>query len=166
MISDGLRMLRNLRDMARNATGDLSRELGTDIQLEDLHPKAFIRKHLLSEEDEAAIRKPLQGVYDDLRADVSGVHDDLKDVAAADLRSTAPARRHAPPRRPRVAAPRASYDRRLLLDARPGYDRRTCQRRPPATDGAAATPTPRLRPAAPAIREPPSRARAVSGRRA
>ena len=68
VISDGLRMLRNLRDMARNATGDLSRELGTDIQLEDLHPKAFIRKHLLSEEDEAALRKPLQGVYDDLRA--------------------------------------------------------------------------------------------------
>ncbi len=59
VISDGLRMVRNLRNMARNATSDLSRELGTDIQLEDLHPKAFIRKHLLSEEDEQAIRKPL-----------------------------------------------------------------------------------------------------------
>ncbi|MBB5828943.1 preprotein translocase subunit TatB [Micromonospora carbonacea] len=88
VISDGLRMVRNLRAMARNATGDLSRELGTDIQLEDLHPKAFIRKHLLSEEDEQAIRKPLQGVYDSLRADVTGVHEDLKDVAkAVDLRS-------------------------------------------------------------------------------
>ncbi|KIR64976.1 preprotein translocase subunit TatB [Micromonospora harpali] len=91
VISDGLRMVRNLRAMARNATGDLSRELGTDIQLEDLHPKAFIRKHLLSEEDEQAIRKPLQGVYDSLRADVTAVHDDLKDVAkAVDLKSTAP----------------------------------------------------------------------------
>ncbi|WP_432956562.1 preprotein translocase subunit TatB [Micromonospora haikouensis] len=90
VISDGLRMVRNLRAMARNATGDLSRELGTDIQLEDLHPKAFIRKHLLSEEDEQAIRKPLQGVYDSLRADVTAVHDDLKDVAkAVDLKSTA-----------------------------------------------------------------------------
>jgi sec-independent protein translocase protein TatB len=88
VITDGLRMVRNLRNMARNATGDLSRELGTDIQLEDLHPKAFIRKHLLSEEDEQALRKPLQGVYDNLRADVTGVHNDLKDVAsAADLRS-------------------------------------------------------------------------------
>ncbi|MGK5445169.1 hypothetical protein ACSNN7_25545, partial [Micromonospora sp. URMC 105] len=87
VINDGLRMVRNLRGMARNATGDLSRELGTDIQLEDLHPKAFIRKHLLSEEDEQAIRKPLQGVYDNLRADVTGVHNELKDVAdAADLR--------------------------------------------------------------------------------
>lgn len=88
VISDGLRMLRNLRQMARNATSDLSRELGTDIRLEDLHPKAFIRKHLLSEEEEAALRKPLQSVYNDLRADISGVRDELKGVAAAaDLRS-------------------------------------------------------------------------------
>lgn len=90
VISDGLRMLRNLRNMARNATTDLSRELGTDIQLEDLHPKAFIRKHLLSEEEEAALRKPLQGVYDDLRSDVGGVRDELREVAdAADLKSAA-----------------------------------------------------------------------------
>lgn len=88
VINDGLRMLRNLRRMANNATGDLSRELGTDIQLEDLHPKAFIRKHLLSEDDEQALRKPLQGLYDTVKSDLGGVHDELKDVAAAtDLRS-------------------------------------------------------------------------------
>jgi sec-independent protein translocase protein TatB len=81
VIADGLRMLRNLRSMARNATSDLSRELGTDIQLEDLHPKAFIRKHLLSEEDEEALRKPLRGVYDDLRTDIKGVQSELNDVA-------------------------------------------------------------------------------------
>ncbi|MEU8422347.1 preprotein translocase subunit TatB [Micromonospora sp. NPDC048835] len=110
VITDGLRLVRNLRNMARNATGDLSRELGTDIQLEDLHPKAFIRKHLLSEEDEAAIRKPLQGVYDNLRADVSGVHNDLKDVAsAADLRSNE-ARSGTATSSPTAPAPRASYD--------------------------------------------------------
>jgi sec-independent protein translocase protein TatB len=114
VISDGLRMVRNLRNMARNATTDLSKELGTDIQLEDLHPKAFIRKHLLSEEDEQAIRKPLQGVYDNLRADVTGVHNDLKDVAtAADPRTPAAtssaARATAPAASP--PAPRAaSYD--------------------------------------------------------
>ncbi|MFC6015130.1 preprotein translocase subunit TatB [Plantactinospora solaniradicis] len=89
VISDGLRMLRNLRNMARNATGDLSRELGTDIQLEDLHPKAFIRKHLLSEEDEQAIRQPLQGAYDKLRSDLTDVHREIDDVAsAADIRSS------------------------------------------------------------------------------
>ena len=83
VIGDGLRMLRGLRAMAQNATNDLSRELGTDIQLQDLHPKAFIRKHLLSEEDEAAIRKPLQGLFDDVKADLSGVKSDLDEVAAA-----------------------------------------------------------------------------------
>jgi sec-independent protein translocase protein TatB len=83
VIGDGLRMLRGLRAMAQNATNDLSRELGTDIQLQDLHPKAFIRKHLLSEDDEAAIRKPLQGLFEDVKADLNGVKTDLDDVAAA-----------------------------------------------------------------------------------
>ncbi|MBQ1072788.1 preprotein translocase subunit TatB [Micromonospora sp. C31] len=110
VISDGLRMVRNLRAMASNATTDLSRELGTDIQLEDLHPKAFIRKHLLSEEDEQAIRKPLQGVYDNLRADVTGVHDELKDVAsAADLRTGGSRPATATGAAP-APAPRVSYD--------------------------------------------------------
>ena len=88
VISDGLRMLRGLRAMAQNATNDLSRELGTDIQLQDLHPKAFIRKHLLSEEEEASLRKPLQGLFDDVKSDLSGVKADLNEVAtAADLKS-------------------------------------------------------------------------------
>src|SRR3712207_3539323 len=81
VIGDGLRMLRNLRAMAQNATADLSRELGTDIQLQDLHPKAFIRKHLLSEEEEQALRKPLQNLYDDVKSDLNGVKSHLDDVA-------------------------------------------------------------------------------------
>jgi sec-independent protein translocase protein TatB len=88
VIGDGLRMLRGLRAMAQNATSDLSRELGTDIQLQDLHPKAFIRKHLLSEEDEQAIRKPLQSLMDDVKTDLNGVKADLSEVAsAADLKA-------------------------------------------------------------------------------
>lgn len=101
VISDGLRMVRNLRNMARNATGDLSRELGTDIQLEDLHPKAFIRKHLLSEEDEEALRKPLRGIYDTVKSDLDGVKDEIKDVAAsADFRTATPAPASPPATRP------------------------------------------------------------------
>jgi sec-independent protein translocase protein TatB len=73
VIADGMRILRGLRSMARNATNDLSRELGTEVSLEDLHPKTFIRKHLLSEEDEAAIRRP----FDDLARDVRGVVTDV-----------------------------------------------------------------------------------------
>src|SRR3954468_22468906 len=82
VIGDGLRMLRGLRAMAQNATSDLSRELGTDIQLQDLHPKAFIRKHLLSGEEGAAIRQPLQGLFDDVKKDLTGVRDNIADVAA------------------------------------------------------------------------------------
>jgi sec-independent protein translocase protein TatB len=80
-ISDGVRMLRNLRDMARNATTDLSRELGTEISLEDLNPKSLIRKHILSEEDERAIRQPLESLYQDVRKDVTSVRGDLQQVA-------------------------------------------------------------------------------------
>jgi sec-independent protein translocase protein TatB len=103
VIGDGLRMLRGLRAMAQNATSDLSRELGTDIQLQDLHPKAFIRKHILSEDDEAALRKPLQGLFEDVKSDLNGVKSDLNEVAtAADLKS-APA-----PATPKPAS--ASFD--------------------------------------------------------
>jgi sec-independent protein translocase protein TatB len=88
VLGDGLKMLRGLRAMAQNATSDLSRELGTDIQLEDLHPKAFIRKHLLSEDDEAAIRKPLQSLFEDVKQDLNGVKSDLSEVAsAADIKA-------------------------------------------------------------------------------
>ena len=83
VIGDGLRMLRGLRAMAQNATSDLNKELGTDLQLQDLHPKAFIRKHILSEEDEDALRKPLQGLFEDVKNDLNGVKSDLSDVAAA-----------------------------------------------------------------------------------
>jgi sec-independent protein translocase protein TatB len=99
-ISDGVRMLRQVREMARNATGDLSRELGTNIELEDLHPKTFLRKHVLSEDDEAALRKPLQGVYDELRGTADQVKGDLGATASAlDVHQPDPA---SPPSRPVV----------------------------------------------------------------
>jgi sec-independent protein translocase protein TatB len=90
-IADGVKMLRNLREMARNATGDLSRELGTDIQLEDLNPKTLLRKHLLSEEDEQALRKPLEDLYRDVKDDIKGVHSELKSVAESIDPHAAPA---------------------------------------------------------------------------
>lgn len=87
-IADGVKMLRNLRDMARSATGDLSRELGTDIQLEDLNPKTFIRKHVLSEDDEKALRRPLEQLYQGVRDDVKSIATDAKDTATTALSTT------------------------------------------------------------------------------
>jgi sec-independent protein translocase protein TatB len=79
-VADGLRMLRNLRRMAQDATTDLSRELGTDVRIEDLHPRSFIRKHLLSEADQEALVKPIKGVSDDLKGQTRGLRDDLTEV--------------------------------------------------------------------------------------
>src|SRR5438034_6561881 len=80
-IAEGVRMLRNVRNMARNATSDLSRELGTEITLEDLHPKTLLRKHLLSEDDEQALRRPLEDLYRDVKNDVAGIGSDARGVA-------------------------------------------------------------------------------------
>jgi sec-independent protein translocase protein TatB len=102
VLGDGMRLLRKLRAMAQGATADLSRELGTDIQLEDLHPKAFLRKHVLSEDDEQALRKPLQTLFDDVKQDLNGVRKEFDDVAAAtNLRSSA--KTTAPAEAPRPA---------------------------------------------------------------
>jgi sec-independent protein translocase protein TatB len=67
VIGDAARLLRGLRQMARNATNDLSRELGTEVRLQDLHPKAFLRRHLLSEEEEQQLRRPIDEIQRDLR---------------------------------------------------------------------------------------------------
>jgi sec-independent protein translocase protein TatB len=97
VIGDGLRMLRGLRTMARNATQDLSRELGTDVSLEDLHPKTFIRKHLLSDEEQAELRRP----FDDLSRDMRQLTSDVNDTGR-----TPPAPRASDEPRPR----RDDYD--------------------------------------------------------
>jgi sec-independent protein translocase protein TatB len=91
VIGEGMRMLRGLRAMARNATEDLSRELGTDVKIEDLHPKTFIRKHLLSEEEEANLRRP----FDDIARDVRGIATDV------DGSMRRPSELPPPPARPR-----------------------------------------------------------------
>jgi sec-independent protein translocase protein TatB len=101
-ISDGVRMMRNLRDMARNATGDLNRQLGTNLELEDLHPKTFLRKHLLSEDDEMALRRPLENLYTDARRDVTGVRDDVEDVRASIEQGGPASGTRARPERPRT----------------------------------------------------------------
>jgi sec-independent protein translocase protein TatB len=103
-IAEGVRMLRNLRSMARNATSDLSRELGTDIQLEDLHPKTLIRKHLLSEDDEQALRKPLESLYRDVKDDVRGLRTEATSVAESVNSPTVAATPSAAPRRHAIDA--------------------------------------------------------------
>jgi sec-independent protein translocase protein TatB len=76
VISDTMGFLRKVRSMARNATSDLSRELGTNIELEDLHPKTFLRKHLLSEAEEDALRKPFQDAFREVKSTADALNFD------------------------------------------------------------------------------------------
>lgn len=92
VISDGLRMLRNLRRMAQNATTDLNQQLGTDLQLEDLHPKTFVRKHLLSEQEQERLLAPIREVSEDVVRQTRGVQDDLREVGRRTERVTEQAR--------------------------------------------------------------------------
>jgi len=78
VISDGVRMLRQVREMARNATTDLSRELGTEVRLEDLHPKTLTPKPLLPGGVKPANRRP----FDDAYRDVQQITSDVNDVGS------------------------------------------------------------------------------------
>src|SRR5690606_24687042 len=122
-----LRLLRNLRRMARTATSDLSRELGTEIQLEDLNPKTFIRKHVLSDSEQAALLKPLRGVSEELRDQVRGLSSDLRE-ASAELEEGTGGRRGARPRGPKPVSPGGpaaqggSGSNESAVSARPALD--------------------------------------------
>lgn len=67
LVGDAARTIRQLRAMARNATSELSESLGTEVALEDLNPKTFVRKHLLSEEDERVLRRPFEDAFAQIR---------------------------------------------------------------------------------------------------
>jgi sec-independent protein translocase protein TatB len=76
MIRQAGRALRDLRRLADNATRDLREGLGpefADFDVADLHPKNFVRKHLLDDEFDVTDLNPrrfvrknlLNGPYDD-----------------------------------------------------------------------------------------------------
>lgn len=75
--------IRKVRRMASNATADISREVGHDIDITDLHPKTFIRKHVLSEADEEALKNPLKSALDDVKSHTKPLRDELDETAAA-----------------------------------------------------------------------------------
>ncbi|WP_163572732.1 Sec-independent protein translocase subunit TatB [Fodinicola feengrottensis] len=78
VIGDAARFLRSARQMARNATSELQNELGTDIDITDLNPRTFVRKHLLSDDDEVDdLSRPLREAF----GDVQHVTDSINDTA-------------------------------------------------------------------------------------
>lgn len=81
------RFISKARTMASNAAADLSREIGTDIKPEDLNPKTFVRKHILSEEDQELLTSPLKSTMKDLQEGTKPLQDGLND-ATRDIEST------------------------------------------------------------------------------
>ncbi len=71
------RFIAKARQMASNAASDLSREIGTDIKPEDLNPKTFVRKHILSEEDQEMLTNPLKATMKDLQEGTKPIKDEL-----------------------------------------------------------------------------------------
>ena len=89
VISDTMGFLRKVRTMARSATSDLSRELGTTIELEDLLPKTFLRKHLLSEAEEDALRKPFQDAFREVKSTADALNFDKSNGAKPEVTGAA-----------------------------------------------------------------------------
>ena len=107
LVGDAVRLLRRLRAMARDATDGLSRELGTQVTLEDLHPKTFIRTQLMGDDDDDKSDRPkvTQTITADVSTDVTTPTDVTTDVSTPTDVTTPPtsasfqnaSRRDAPP---------------------------------------------------------------------
>jgi sec-independent protein translocase protein TatB len=74
------RFISKARNMASNAAADLSREIGTDIKPEDLNPKTFVRKHILTEEDQEMLTSPLKSTMRDLQDGTKPLKEGLDDA--------------------------------------------------------------------------------------
>jgi len=81
------RFISKARNMASNAAADLSREIGTDIKPEDLNPKTFVRKHILTEEDQEMLTSPLKSTMRDLQDGTKPLKEGLTD-ATRDIEGT------------------------------------------------------------------------------
>ncbi|MFG3339584.1 twin-arginine translocase TatA/TatE family subunit [Glycomyces sp. NPDC048151] len=74
------RFISKARTMASNAAADLSREIGTDIRPEDLNPKTFVRKHILTEEDQEMLTSPLKSTMRDLQDSTKPMQESLTET--------------------------------------------------------------------------------------
>jgi sec-independent protein translocase protein TatB len=81
VIQDTMAFIRKVREFSDSAKEDIRRELGPefkDFEFEDLHPKTFIRKNLMSEEDERGLREIRNGF--DFRKEMAEVTDAVNGV--------------------------------------------------------------------------------------
>ena len=97
------RTLRQFREFTRNAQDDLKKELGPefqDLELTDLHPKHFVRKHVLGPED--GDFREMRDITDSLNGEIRGAVEGARRPLAADDATPDDALYRAPA--PRLAA--------------------------------------------------------------
>ena len=98
------RTLRQFREFTRNAQNDLKKELGPefqDMELTDLHPKNFVRKHVLGPEDGGDFRE-IRDITDSLNGEIRNAAEGARRPLAADDATPDDALYRAPA--PRLAA--------------------------------------------------------------
>jgi len=97
------RTLRQFREFTRNAQNDLKKELGPefqDLELTDLHPKNFVRKHVLGPDD--GDFREIRDITDSLNGEIRSAADGARRPLAADDATPDDALYRAPA--PRLAA--------------------------------------------------------------
>jgi sec-independent protein translocase protein TatB len=97
------RTLRQFREFTRNAQNDLKKELGPefqDLELTDLHPKNFVRKHVLG--PEGGDFREIRDITDSLNGEIRSAADGARRPLAADDATPDDALYRAPA--PRLAA--------------------------------------------------------------
>src|SRR5258708_38977408 len=97
------RTLRQFREFTRNAQNDLKKELGPefqDLELTDLHPKNFVRKHVLGPED--GDFREIRDITDSLNGEIRSAAEGARRPLAADDATPDDALYRAPA--PRLAA--------------------------------------------------------------
>lgn len=97
------RTLRQFREFTRNAQNDLKKELGPefqDLELTDLHPKNFVRKHVLGPED--GDFREIRDITDSLNGEIRSAAEGARRPFAADDATPDDALYRAPA--PRLAA--------------------------------------------------------------
>jgi len=84
VIQDTMRFIRKVREFSDSAKEDIRRELGPefkDFEFEDLNPKTFIRKNLMSDDDEYGLKELKDlGRSLDLRKEMAEVTDAVNGV--------------------------------------------------------------------------------------
>lgn len=97
------RTLRQFREFTRNAQNDLKKELGPefqDMELTDLHPKNFVRKHVLG--PDGSDFREIRDITDSLNGEIRSAAEGARRPLAADDATPDDALYRAPA--PRLAA--------------------------------------------------------------